>query len=215
MAINLSGGKGIPSFEEWKKQNRNRTEAGGTSASVLQSAAKSEKQKADNLFDLSSRGYADTQGVPLWNRSEPDNGSQRKAEQLRAAADRLNKAPALTDDEMRTLSQATALRRSGQRAEAAAFDLPIKTARRENAQKNEATADKLNEKAYYTEQAGIKTVGEKLAQSDPDFEAKAAAGYASRNNPIQTMRSRQLEEQPEDMTFGATLSDQLKRADSG
>lgn len=215
MAINLSGGKGIPSFEEWKKQNRNRTEAGGTSASVLQSAAKSEKQKADNLFDLSSRGYADTQGVPLWNRSEPDNGSQRKAEQLRAAADRLNKAPALTDDEMRTLSQATALRRSGQRAEAAAFDLPIKTARRENAQKNEATADKLKEKAYYTEQAGIKTVGEKLAQSDPDFEAKAAAGYASRNNPIQKMRSRQLEEQPEDMTFGSTLSDQLKRADSG
>lgn len=215
MAINLSGGKGIPSFEEWKKQNRNRTEAGGTSASVLQSAAKSEKQKADNLFDLSSRGYADTQGVPLWNRSEPDNGSQRKAEQLRAAADRLNKAPALTDDEMRTLSQATALRRSGQRAEAAALDSPIRTARRENAQKNEATADKLKEKAYYTEQAGIKTVGEKLAQSDPDFEAKAAAGYASRNNPIQKMRSRQLEEQPEDMTFGSTLSDQLKRADSG
>lgn len=215
MAINLSGGKGIPSFEEWKKQNRNRTEAGGTSASVLQSAAKSEKQKADNLFDLSSRGYADTQGVPLWNRSEPDNGSQRKAEQLRAAADRLNKAPALTDDEMRTLSQATALRRSGQRAEAAALDSPIRTARRENAQKNKATADKLKEKAYYTGQAGIKTVGEKLAQSDPDFEAKAAAGYASRNNPIQTMRSRQLEEQPEVMTFGATLSDQLKRADSG
>lgn len=215
MAINLSGGKGIPSFEEWKKQNRNRTEAGGTSASVLQSAAKAEKQKADNLFDLSSRRYADAQGVPLWNRTEIDNGSQRKAEQLKAAADRLNKAPALTDDEMRTLSQATALRRSGQRAEAAAFDLPIKTARRENAQKNEATADKLKEKAYYTEQAGIKTVGEKLAQSDPDFEAKAAAGYASRNNPIQKMRSRQLEEQPEDMTFGSTLSDQLKRADSG
>lgn len=215
MVINLSGGKGIPSFDEWKKQNRNKTEAGGSSAPVLQSAEKNGIHKADNLFDLSSRGYADTQGVPLWNRSEPDNGSQRKAEQLRAAADRLNKAPALTDDEMRTLSQATALRRSGQRAEAAAFDLPIKTARRENAQKNEATADKLKEKAYYTEQAGIKTVGEKLAQSDPDFEAKAAAGYASRNNPIQKMRSRQLEEQPEDMTFGSTLSDQLKRADSG
>lgn len=215
MVINLSGGKGIPSFDEWKKQNRNKTEAGGSSAPVLQSAEKNGIHKADNLFDLSSRRYADAQGVPLWNRTEIDNGSQRKAEQMRAAADRLNSAPVLTDDEMRTLSQATALRRSGQRAEAAAFDLPIKTARRENAQKNEATADKLKEKAYYTEQAGIKTVGEKLAQSDPDFEAKAAAGYASRNNPIQKMRSRQLEEQPEDMTFGSTLSDQLKRADSG
>lgn len=215
MAINLSGGKGIPSFEEWKKLNKNKTEAGGSSASVLQSAAKAEKQKADNLFDLSSRGYADTQGVPLWNRTEIDNGALRKAEQLKAAADRLSKAPALTSDEIKTLSQAAALRRSGQRAEADALDSPIRTARRENAQKNEATADKLKEKAYYTEQAGIKTVGEKLAQSDPDFEAKAAAGYASRNNPIQKMRSRQLEEQPEDMTFGSTLSDQLKRADSG
>lgn len=218
MAINLSGGKGIPSFDEWKKLSKNKTEAGGSSASVLQSAAKAEKQKADNLFDLSSRGYADTQGVPLWNRTEIDNGALRKAEQLKAAADRLSKAPDLTSDEMRTLSQATALRRSGQRAEADALDSPIRTTRRENAQKNKATANKLKEKAYYTGQAGIKTVGEKLAQSDPEFIPRAAAGYEDKTNPIQKQRTKVMNDLPagaDHGVMGATLDEQLSKIAAG
>lgn len=214
MAFNLSGGKGIPSFEEWKKNNR-KTGAGGSSASVLQSA---EKKKANDLFDIYSGGYSNTAGLPLMNRSEIDNGAQRKAEQLKAAAEKLTKKPEWTAEEMKTLNQATALRRSGQRAEADALDSPIRNARRENAQRNKAIADKLKENAYYTGQAGIRTVGEKIAQSDPEYYAKAAAGYADKSNPIQKQRAKVISALPDGADYGvmgATLENQLSKIESG
>lgn len=208
MAINLNGGNGIPSFSEWKKQQKENSGKPAVSGSDFK------VNNTRSMLDTSSLGYADSRGVPLWNTKQLDGGAQRKAQQLRYAADKLSSMP-LTDEDKKTLEEAQFLRLSWQGGAADRLDADIRERQREYQSGISGKLDKLKEKAYYTEQEGIRTVGEKLAAGDPEFESKAAAGYEDKSNPIQKMRSRQLDELPEDMTFGATLSEQLRRADSG
>lgn len=218
MAINLSGGKGIPSFEEWKKNNK-KTGAGGSSASVLQSA---EKKKANDLFDIYSGGYSNTAGLPLMNRSEIDNGAQRKAEQLKAAAEKLSTMP-LTAEEKQKLDTANMLRLSRRDREADALDSEIRARQQQYKAQNSGVIGRLNDAAYNAEQAGVKTVGEKLAQSDPEYFAKAAAGYEDKSNPIQKQRQRQLSNNADEFAkavdgyapFAQTLSEQLSNIENG
>ena len=209
MAINLNGGNGIPSFSEWKKQQQKEN-----SGKPAVSGSDFKANNTRSMLDTSSLGYADSRGVPLWNTKQLDDGAQRKAQQLRYAADKLSSMP-LTDEDKKTHEEAQFLRLSRQGGAADRLDADIRERQREYQSGISGKLDKLKEKAYYTEQEGIRTVGEKLAAGDPEFESKAAAGYEDKSNPIQKMRSRQLDELPDDMTFGATLSEQLRRADSG
>ena len=71
----LDGGNGVPSFEEWRKLKH------ADASPVLPEAKK-------GVFDTSDRSYADTAGLPLWNREEIDGGAQTKAMRLKAAAER-------------------------------------------------------------------------------------------------------------------------------
>lgn len=214
MAFNLSGGNGIPSFAEWKKNNR-KAGAGGSSASVLQST---EKKKANDLFDIYSGGYSNTAGLPLMNRSEIDNGALRKAEQLKAAADKLsNSTMPLTDDEKKTLETAAMLRQSRRDREADALDSDIR-ARQQAYRAGLPDTGGLRDQAYNAGQAGIKAVGEKLAQSDPEFISKAAAGYEDKTNPIQKQREKLMSNLPAGADYGvmgATLDEQLSKIAAG
>lgn len=211
MAINLNGGNGIPSFSEWKKQQKENSGKSAVSGSDF---------KANNtrsMLDTSSLGYADSRGVPLGNTKQLDGGAQRKAQQLRFAAEKLSSMP-LTDEDKKTLDEAQFLRLSRQGGAADRLDADIRERQREYQSGISRKLDKLKEKAYYTEQEGIRTVGEKLAAGDPEFESKAAAGYEDKSNPIQKMRQKLVSDLPDSAdygVYGATLDEQLKKIDSG
>lgn len=125
----LGGGEGVPSFEDWSKLRH-------SDASPVLPEPKVKK----GIFDTSDKSYADSVGTLGWNREEIDGGAQRKAEQLRTAAERLWNSPA-------SRSQVS------------------------------GKVGRLKDDAYDTEQEGIRNIGEKLTASDPEFLSKARAGY--------------------------------------
>lgn len=231
MATNISGGNGKLSFEEWRKQRSNSasTPLGGSENKLSFEEWKNAKYKKlpyaspvlreskKGIFDTSAKTFADTVGIPLWNQAEIDNGELRKAEQLKAAAEKLSTMP-LTAEEKQKLDTATMLRLSRRDREADALDSEIRARQQQYKAQNSGAVSRLKELAYKTEQAGVKTVSEKLAQSDPEYYAKAAAGYADKSNPIQKQRAKVISALPDGADYGvmgATLENQLSKIESG
>jgi len=207
----LGGGNGVPSFEEWRKLKH------ADASPVLPEAKK-------GVFDTSGVSYADTAGLPLWNREEIDGGAQTKAMRLKAAAERNDyQAARKTAEELEKQNRAVELYGEGRRAESGRLETEVRKEVRERQKAQRTAAGKLRDSAYSTGQAGIRDVGERLAAGDPHFGSTAAAGYEKKSNPIQRQRRRQLSNHADLMngiadnyaTFAPTLSEQMANNDSG
>ena len=238
MAVNLSGGNGKLSFEEWRKQRGGNTAPASASSAtdgklsfdewrkqrdeLRNSTASPALPEPAKALDKSGLNYGNSAGLPLrYYPDRLDDGKSLEAERLRTVADRLSDSRlALSDEERKTLDTATMLRQSRRDREADALDASLREKQRQYLSDNAATVQKLRDKAYTTEQEGIKKIFEKFAASDPEFYSKAQAGYEkpagkerkvtlsdnslvglnrkvaeidlTRHNPIQRQRQRQI-----------------------
>lgn len=256
MAVNLSGGNGKLSFEEWRRQRGGNTASASVSSATDGKLSFEEWRKLKHadaspvlpevkkgVFDTSGRSYADTAGLPLWNREEIDGGAQTKAMRLKAAAERNDyQAARKTAEELAKQNRAAELYGEGRRAESGRLETEVRKEVRERQKAQRTAAGRLRDSAYSTGQAGIRDVGVRLAAGDPEFLAKARAGYEkpagkeskltlsdnslvglnrkvaeidlTRQNPIQRLRNKELKELG--MTkIGATLDEQIANNEQG
>ena len=222
------------SFNEWREQREK----------VKNSTASPALPEPAKALDKSGLTYGNSAGLPLrYYPDRLDDGKSLEAERLRYAASKLaHYTKPWTEDEKETLRKASALRHSGLRSEADEVDSAVREEHdRDNARIRTAYW-KLRDKAYTTEQEGIKKFSERLAASDPEFYSKAQAGYEkpagkeskltlsdnslvglnrktaeidlTRQNPIQRLRNKELKELG--MTkIGATLEEQIANNEQG
>ncbi len=241
MAVNLSGGNGKLSFEEWRRQRGGNTASASVSSAtdgklsfeewreqrdkVKNSTASPALPEPAKALDKSGLTYGNSAGLPLrYYPDRLDDGKSLEAERLRTVADRLSDSRlALSDEERKTLDTATMLRQSRRDREADALDASVREKQRQYLSDNAATVQKLRDKAYTTEQEGIKKFFEKFAASDPEYLSKAAAGYEDKSNPIQKQRQRQLANHDDLFDgvvdgfapFAATLQEQVANSKNG
>ena len=242
MAVNLSGGNGKLSFEEWRKQRGGNTAPAsvslvGNGNKLSFNEWREQRDKVKNMtaspvlpepakaLDKSGLTYGNSAGLPLRYYPERlDDGKSLEAERLRTVADRLSDSRlALSDEERKTLDTATLLRQSRRDREADALDASVREKQRQYLSDNAATVQKLRDKAYTTEQEGIKKIGEKFAANDPEYLSKAAAGYEDKSNPIQKQRQRQLANHDDLFEgvvdgfapYAATLPEQVANSENG
>ena len=241
MAVNLSGGNGKLSFEEWRRQRGGNTASASVSSAtdgklsfeewreqrdkVKNSTASPALPEPAKALDKSGLTYGNSAGLPLrYYPDRLDDGKSLEAERLRTVADRLSDSRlALSDEERKTLDTATMLRQSRRDREADALDASVREKQRQYLSDNAATVQKLRDKAYTTEQEGIKKIFEKFAASDPEYLSKAAAGYEDKSNPIQKQRQRQLANHDDLFEgvadgfapFASTLQEQVANSKNG
>lgn len=260
MAVNLSGGNGKLSFEEWRKQRGGSTAPASTSSAmdgklsfeewrkqrdqVRNSTASPALPEPAKALDKSGLNYGNSAVLPLRYYPERlDDGKSLEAERLRTVAEKLDyQAARKTADELAKQNRAVELFNDGKRYESGRLESEVRKEARERQKTQRTTAGKLRDKAYATEQEGIKKFSERLAASDPEFYSKAQAGYEkpagkerkltlsdnslvglnrkvaeidlTSQNPIQRLRNKEL--QDVGMTnIGETLNEQLMNSELG
>ena len=261
MAVNLSGGNGKLSFEEWRKQRGGNTAPAsvslvGNENKLSFNEWREQRDKIKNMtaspvlpepakaLDKSKLTYGNSAGLPLRYYPERlDDGKSLEAERLRTVAEKLDyQAARKTADELAKQNQAVELFNNGKRYESGKLESEVRKEARERQKAQRTTAGKLRDKAYSTEQEGIRRFAERLAASDPEFYSKAQAGYEkpagkerkltlsdnslvglnrktaeidlTRQNPVQRLRNKELKELG--MTkIGATLAEQIANNEQG